>query len=537
MAFLVEIGTHDGSSEGKLFYSTEGYQAKPSDIYPNQFYDARLPSAGSIERHMFSGGDGLSGGTTSGTSSVGVGSITINNGAPYDTDEYVDDIRALSVRDVTIKRVVNSTDPLSSATTLFVGRASQIDSTRALENINISIHDRLQDLNKPLLVSRYAGTSTSTGMGIEGEADLKDKIKPKLWGRRNNIPVIAVNVYDLMYQISDGAIYAVSAVYDGGIALTNVGNYGNVAALRSASVLPGQYATCVALGIIKLGGQAFGDVTCDATEGATLSDRTAGQIVDRMLAWLQDVYPDVTVSLETGTVAALDALNDAECGIYIPDEQDALQAISSVLNSIGGWILPVSANDSDFQVGRFDLPGGAAVASFDIDDNVGGTPDLVGTSDGGSGIPVYKVIVNYDRIGVVQSGNQLFGDVSTERRSYLGDEWRQAVEEDLSVLTQYPNASTLTINSALLSQTDAAAEASRLLAIHSVRNEIVRMKLDYDDALDCDIGAVVELRSRHGRLGLGTSIGAGRKYRVIGRVDDLSPGPTITLDMWGRVSG
>lgn len=537
MLFLVEFGTHDGSSAGKLYYATEGYQSKPSDTPANQAYDGRLPSAGSIERHMFSGGDGLSGGTTSGTSSVGVGSITINNGAPYNTDEYIDFIRSISLRDVTIKRIVSPIDTLSSATTLFVGKAGQIDSTRALDTITVSLRDRLQDINKPLLINRYAGTTTSSGLGIEGEVDLKDKIKPKLWGRRNNIPVIAVNVYDLIYQVSDGAVSAISAVYDGGIPLTSAGDSGDLSALLSATVIPGQYATCLALGIVRLGGQAFGQITADVTEGATLSDRTAGQIVSRMLAWHQSMYPETSVTLYPGTVAALDALNSAECGIYLPDTRNTLDAISSVLNSIGGWVLPISSDASAFQLGRFDIPSDTAVASFDLDDNIGGTPDLAATSDDGSGIPVYKVIVNYDQIGTVQTGNQLFGDVSADRRSYLGDEWRQAVAQNLSVLTQYPNASILTVNSALLSQTAAATEAARLLAIHSVRNEIIRMKLDYDDASGCDLASVVELRSRHGRFGLGADIGAGRKYRVLGRVDNLDDKPTIELDLWGRVNG
>lgn len=537
MAFLVEIGTHDGMSAGTLYYSTEGYQSKPSDTPSNQAYDDRLPSAGSIERHMFSGGDGLSGGTTSGTSSVGIGSITINNGAPYDTDEYIDFIRGISLRDVTIKRVVNLTDTLASATTLFVGKAGQIDSTRALDSLSVSIRDRLQDLNKPLLINRYAGTSTSIGLGIEGEVDLKDKVKPKLWGRRNNIPVIAVNVYDLIYQVSDGPVSAISAVYDGGITLTNVGDFGNLSALLGATVIPGQYATCVASGIFRLGGQAFGQITSDVTEGAALSDRTAGQLVSRMLAWLQSMYPEVFVTLYPGTVTALDALNNAECGVYLPDTQNALEAVSGVLNSIGGWILPISANASAFQMGRFDLPSGTAAASFDLDDNIGGAPDLAGTSDDGSGIPVYKVIVKYDQIGATQNGSQLFGDVSAARRSYVESEWRQAVAQDISVLTQYPNASTLTVNSALLSQAAAEAEAARLLAIHSVRNEIIRMKLDYDYASICDVASIVELRSRHGRFGLGSEIGAGRKYRVLGRVDNFDSSPTITLDLWGRAHG
>lgn len=534
--FLVDIGAHDGEAGFTLHVATEGYMSRPGDTPPNQHYESRLASAGSIERSMFSGGDGLSGGTTSGRSSVGVGNLTVLNGTPYDAADTIDAWRGYALRDVTIKRVATAKTSLAQAETLFIGRGDQIVSTRALDSLEITLHDRLDDLDKPLLLNRYAGTTTSSGLGIEGEADLKDKLKPKIWGTKNNAPCVPVNVYDLLYQVSDGAVASI-IVYDGGLALTATSNHGSVAALVAATLVPGQFATCLTAGVFRLGGSAYGEVTADVVEGSSSAQRTAGQIASRILAWLQAGYPDTTVEFAAGTVAALDALNSAENGIHIDSDDTALNAIGRILNSVGAWILPTFSHASEFELGRLGSPSGTAVASFDLDDNIGGAPDLLSGGDDGRGIPAWKVVVMYDQLGVRQTGGQLLGAVTTERRAYLGDEWRQEEASDSAVLEQYPNATVITVESTLVSAAGAAAEASRLLSLHSVRNEIVHMKVNYDDAQACEIGTVIELRSRQGRLGLGSGVGEGRLYRTIGRRDNFDAGPSIDLELWGRVSG
>ncbi len=536
MIFLVEFGVHDGVSPSWLYLATAGYTSKPSDSPPNQYFMWRLQSAGSIETAMFSGGDGVSGGTTSGVSRSGGGTIVALNGTPYGGNELIDDWLGLAFSTVTIRTVDNANQALAQATVRFVGTVDQLVSTKAFEQFDVQIRDRLSDLDKPLLTSKYAGTTTSYGLGAEGEADLKDKIKPKIWGTVNNAPCLQVNVYELIYQVSDGAVNSI-VVYDGGLALTSAGDFGSLLSLTSASLIPGQYGTCLALGLVRLGGVAYGLVTADVVEGDSSAQRSAGQIATRMLAWLQTNYPTTDVSFATGTIAALDSLNDAECGVIVQDAETALSAIGRLLNSIGGWILPSMASASDFLVGRFQEPTGAVIATFDLDDCLGGSPDIIGTGDDGRGIPAYKVIVRYDQLGVTQNSDQVFGAVTEDRKAYLAEAWRQETAENSTLLTQYPTSPTITIETALTSQADAQAEAARQLALRSVQRIIFRIRLPFADAQACVIGSVVELVSRQGRFGLGATVGLGRKYVVIGRVDDFSETLTVTLDLWGAASG
>jgi hypothetical protein len=535
--FIVEFTVHDGVSERTLYVGTHGIRSGPNDTPANQYYVRRLSSVGRIERSMFGNGDGISGGTTTGRSEVGFGNISVFNGAPGGFEEYIDEWKDYAFRLVGIYSMTGLTQPFAQRVTRFVGSVEQLVSTNALQQYDIIIHDRLQDIDKPLLVNTYSGTTTSGGQGTaNGDADMKDQIKHKVWGTVHNVDCVDVNHFDLVRQTSDGPVTS-QTVYDGGIALTNDGDVGNLTALFAASILPGHYATCNSLGLFRLGTAAVGAVTADVVEGATAAARTAGQIAKRMMQWFQSMYPGVTVTLSSSDVTALDSLNSAECGIVVTETETALSAIMRVLNSVGAWMLPQSDNATMFDCGRLELPSGAAVASYDFDDNIGGNPERIESGDDGKGVPAWKVIVRYDQLAVVQKSGDLFGQVVESnplRAQYLAQEWRQVSVEDTTILTKWPHAPTITIDTRLLTQVAAQAEATRLFNIYRQPRDIWRIRVPMSDSLEDDpgVGEVVELTSRSGRMGLGTEPGAGELYRVLGRIDDFDDVPTLTLTLF-----
>jgi hypothetical protein len=536
--FLVEFDVHDGVTTRKLYVGTHGIRSGPSDVPANQFYQPRLVSVGRLERSMFGNGDGVSGGTTGGRSDVGFGNVSVVNGAPGGYEEFIDNWKDFAFRFITIFSLTGEAQAFPQRVTRFVGTVEQLVSTNALEQYDIIIHDRLQDLDKPLLVNKYLGTTTGGAQGTaEGDTDMKDQIKRKLWGTVHNVDCVDVNHFDLIRQVSDGPVTSIVA-YDGGIALTNDGDVGSLAALFAATILPGHYLTCVALGLFRLGTAAAGGVTADVVEGANAAARTAGQIARRMATWFQSMYPGTTVVLSASDVTALDALNSSECGIVVSDTESALGAIMRALNSVGGWMLPQSDNASMFDCGRLDLPSGTAITSYDLDDNIGDNPERIESGDDSKGIPAWKVVVRYDQLDVVQASGELFGQVIESnplRTQYLAQEWRQASVEDASVLVKWPHAPIITVDSRLLTQAAAAAEAARLLNIYHQPHDIWRIKVPMSDASSADpgIGEVIEMTSRSGRMGLGREAGSGRLFRVLGRVDDFDDVPTLTLTVWG----
>jgi hypothetical protein len=536
--FLVEFDIHDGVTTRKLYVGTHGVRSAPSDTPANQYYSRRLSSVGRLERSMFGSGDGLSGGTTTGQSEVGFGNITVLNGGPGGYEEYIDEWKDYAFRTVSIYSMTSLIEPFSQRATRFVGSVEQLVSTNALEQYDIIIHDRLQDIDKPLLVNTYLGTTTAGGQGtVQGDTDLKDQIKRKVWGTVHNVDCVDVNHFDLVRQTNDGAVTS-QTVYDGGVALTLDGDVGTLTALFAATIAPGHYATCNSLGLFRLGTAAQGAVTADVVEGANAAVRTAGQIARRMMQWFQSMYPGTTVTLSLSDVTALDVLNSAECGVVVTDTESALSAIMRVLNSVGAWMLPQSDNATMFDTGRLDLPSGTAIASYDFDDNIGGNPERIESGDDSKGIPAWKVIVKYDQLDVVQTSGELFGVVVENnplRAQYLATEWRQVSVENTAILTKWPHAPTITIETRLLTQAAAQAECTRLFNIYSQQRDIWRIKVPMSDdpADDPGIGEIVELTSRTGRMGLGTEPGFGEIYRIIGRTDDFDEVPTLTLTLYG----
>lgn len=535
MIFLAEIGVHDGVAASTLYIATDGVTTAPLDTPANQYWTPRISNAGSTERAMFSAGSG--GVTTSGPSQVGFGNLSVVNGRPYAATDLIDSWITLSFRTIIIRSLINPTQAFHNNKIRFVGRIEQLVSTNALEAYDLVIYDRLRDFDKPHIVNRYGGTTTAGGQGTaDGNEDLKDQAKPKLYGVCHNVPCMAANPFDLIYQVNDGQTNSIS-VYDGGVALTGDGDNGTLGALLAAVILPGHYRTCLAAGLFRLGGSPAGTLTADVVEGASAALRSPAQIVSRMLAWHQLMYPSPIVQLAAGTAAAVDAISAPECGIVVGDGDTTLQAMARVLNSIGAWFLPTVQSTTTFDMGVFVPPTGAPVAVYDLDDNLQGNPERIESGDQGNGVPAYKIIVRYDQLAVVQTPTDLFGFVleTPARVSYLGQEWRQVIAQDTSVLTQWPNASEITFDTCLVNLADATAQAARLLAIHKVRRDIYRLTVEMseDPANDPELGEVVELVSKELRMGLGAESGQGKLFMTIARNDQFVDFPSLQLTLWG----
>ncbi len=536
MIYVIRLGVHDGSSAQTLYIGTDGYNSRPSDTPANQNFRERVALAGSIERHMFSS-DGISGGKTGGQFGVATGTVNVKNGRLYGGEDLIDDWINYSFRTIQIESLIDTTQALSQSKIRFIGTVKQLVSTSAISQYDLPINDRLSDLDRPLLINSYLGTTTAGGQGTaDGDVDLKDQTKAKLWGTNHNVACTIANAYDLIYQVSDGAVSSI-VVYDGGVGLTNTGDFGSISAMLAATVTPGQYCTCLTLGLFHLGGNPAGLLTADVVEGSSTALRTAGQIASRMMAWFQSMYPAYTVSMDAASVTALDVLNSAECGIRVEADETALSAFGRLLNSVGAYLLPKNDSASVFIVGRFDEPTDPAVATYDIDDSLGGEIERIETGDEGKGIPAYKIIVKYDHLGVVQKSSDVFGVVqdNPSRVSYLSSEWRQAIAQNTGLLVQWPQSPTITSETCMVTQAAAEAEAARLLALYSVRRDCYRIRVPMSDdpADDPDIGDTVELISRDARLGLGTDPGDGKNFVCIGRTDDFEDFPTITLILWG----
>lgn len=507
--FLIEAQAHDGTQLRTVHLATSDFTSLPTDSPPNTYYASRVQDPGNFARSLFASGE------TRGRSTVGSGDIILTNGDPghgETLDEWFS--WGWSGRSVRIRALPAGARSLAAASTLFNGRLSKLTSTNPLDRIELKLADRLADLDKPLLTTLFAGTTTSTGATAEGNTDLKGKVKQRCYGVCREIPLQAANPYDLIYLASDGGDIQSITVYDGGVALNFAGTNTSLADLRSASIPAGSYRRFA--GYVRLGSTPQFALSADVVEGANAGERTAAQIAYRMLV----AFGIPTNELITGAFAELDIYNDAVCGYFVPDDRTALQAVQGVLDSVGGWMVP--NRDGSLVVGLYSDPQTAPGLTFDIDEQSLG--DSLERVDGE--IPVYRVVLQYAPVYMVQAEGSLAGSVSAARRAYLANEWRTVVSEDLSVKVKHLDAREITVSTYLSDEADAQAEANRLLALYKVERDRYRIRLPLSSGWAADVGLAITLV--HPRLGMAT----GRPFNVIGRTDDYA-GERVELELWG----
>lgn len=500
-------------SAGNSRVTSYAFYTEASGTPESTYFDARIQEPGNWSRSLYAPG------TTAGESMVGAGEIVLAN-----PDGGLDGLLDYGVggRAVRVWTVADEATPFSAASRWATGTAEQVEVSWS--RATIRLRDRLELLAKPLQTTLYAGTTTAGGQNTaEGQAeDLKGQVKPLLYGEAHNIPAVLANAFDLIYQVSDGAVQSIDAVYDAGVPLLFSADFTTITALRGASIQGGYYATAKNLGLFRVGSSPFGTVTCDATEGATSGDRTAAQIAKRMLTRMGFTASD----WDAGSITALDTDNSSNVGVWIAEPTEALEAITTVLGTVGGWLLPTRMGT--FEMGRMEAPAGTPVAVWTEAEMLdrGSGIERIASNDVGAGVPIWKVTVRYGRIYAVQTGEALAGCVATARRAELASEWRSVTATDAGVKTLHLNAGELTVDTLYADEADAQAEANRLLALYGTRRDRLMIPVDTDLAAAVDLGRTVTVKIQ--RWGYG----AGRLMTVIGLTERAGAGVT-DVEVWG----
>lgn len=493
------------------FSSGLGKMTGIAEVPSNAWYDPRLKQPISFQRTMFANARVVGG------SRVGTGDIVLLN-----QDQALGYLRdlGLSGRDVVVRIGPQDAAYPAGYTTFLTGTAEQVEVGASAATIRL--RDKLEILARPLQASLYSGTNALPS-GVEGTADdIKGQPKPVLFGRRYQLVPVLVNTSKLTYQFHDGAAQAVDAVYDQGVALTYGGtNHANLAALEAAAVTAGQYHTCLALGLIRLGAAPNGRITMDARGDAAggVYVNTAADIASRILTQRAGI---ASGSLDSATVSALAAAAPAEIGVYFDGETTRQAAIDAVLAGCGGWCAPNRAGT--WQVGQLLAPTGSP--DWDFTDVEILDLDVIATRDAGAGLPVWRTKVRYKPFAAVSRAD-LAGSLTEARRAELLAAWRETTASDTTVQATHLLAPEMVRDTPLAQASDAATEATRLQALHGTRRDYVRAKLRLTEARAAvDLGRIVRITTP--RLGYD----AGRLFAVVGIDVDGRRG-NLTLDLWG----
>lgn len=450
--------------------ATYPFISRADDDLPNQGFDPTLVSPGKFSRSIVNNGG-------FGELSVGYGDVELIN-AEADYDDLVEGF-AVDGRRVVIKvgakegpRTVGAYNGFVTLADLqATGWVAQDDALR------ISLRDKGYLLEVPTQPNVFDGTG-----GLNGGADLTGKRKPiavgdGASGDGANVSPVLILPEEYIYMVNDGSVQAIPKVYDSGFELDDTADYPTLAALRAATLVAGQYATCIAFGIFRLGGRPDGRVTCDV-EGDN-SDGYVETTAD-VIRFLVENAADVTAAdFDDAAFDLFNTLQPAPIFYYLDHESnETLAETLGKLMGRMGWA--GFTRLGMFEIARFDEPGIAPVAYFDQLDISSARIERQRLPSGIDPI-VSRLRVTFGHNFTVMTNDEIVGDVlenQPNRAAFLQQPFRTVATADADALE-------IEADHRLAKQTepfvlyfvdadDAQAEHDRLFALYGVERALYR---------------------------------------------------------------
>lgn len=360
--------------------------------------------------------------------------------------------------------------------TIFSGTIEDIDS-RSASTLNIKVRDKLQRLNTPISETKLGGSTVN-----------KNELVPLCFGECFNVTPLLSNPATLEYKVHQSAIEGIIEVRDNGVP---------VAATKT-----------IAQGKFTLAAQPFGQVTC-SVQGSKPSvwDKTVSKVIQQIVLNYGGTNKLVSGDLDSAQLATFDAANIQPVGIYINDRDNTLSVCNQIASSVGAQL--VMSRLGKLQLLKIELPAPGTPFDIGVDDIIQNTLSI------SSKQPVraaYKV--NYDKNWTVQQGLQT--GIPEEHKDMYALEYVSVTSEDATVKAAYSlDSEPVAIDTMLLTESDATAEATRLLNLYKTPRFIVTFT-GTARLVELTLGSAVTLT--YPRFGLD----AGKAGQVIGLSIDWS---------------
>lgn len=207
----------------------------------------------------------------------------------------------------------------------------EVEATR--KEIRISITTIADELERSLQLRKYSG-----GGGYNGDASVAGRLRPTAWGECQYVDPVLFDAANNCYQVHDGPMQAVDGVMEGGLPYDFTADFVDYDALIAATLATGEYATCLAQGLIRIGTSLAGlvypiraNVKGDARGAGYVS--STGDILYR-LARDRAFIPAVSVN-----VASFNGLPRGRVGYYSNGASDV--KVSDVFDALLGGVVAV----------------------------------------------------------------------------------------------------------------------------------------------------------------------------------------------------
>lgn len=454
---LVEVVASVATVETTRYLSSKGY----TDNVANRIYDPVVigNSVKIVERLSIEG-----------NSSLTFGDIEIEN-ISGDRDTWLDDIwvnRACSVYigDIRWAR--------ADFRTIFNGITADIDSKNN-KVLNIKVRDKLQQLNTPVTEARLGGTTKN-----------KDELIPLSFGEVHNASPLLADAATLKYQVHNSNIEGIIEVRDEGFPVDMID-------------FP------AADGTFKLAASTYGKITCSVQgdkEGGTTYHTTVKDIIERIVTGYGEVNNRfVAGDLDATQLSTFNAANPDPVGIYLKNRENVLSVCSKLASSVGAQI--VMSREGKLQLIKIELPAPGTPVVINEDDI------LLDSLKISKKLPVEAAQkIAFNKNWTVQE--KLDTGIPVFHKQMYAQDWLMITSEDAAVKTAYKqDGDPVQKDTMILRETEAQAEADRLLALYKVQRTIYSFKAT-PRLMELNLGDPVTLT--HSRFGLS----GGKAGQVVG---------------------
>jgi hypothetical protein len=372
------------------------------------------------------------------------------------------------------------------------------------QEIIINIADKAEILETEFFQRLYEGDG-----GLEGGADIKGAPKPLAYGECLNVSPVLVDAANLIYQIHDGSMEAVTACYDKGVALTSGGD---VADITAASVSAGQFKTQLSGGYIKLGSTPTGRIT------ANIKGDNSGGYVDNVGAIIRRITQTKlgsksfsSAEIDEGAFNRLDDVITGTAGVYVFDRTTARSLFDALINPVHAWW--TFTRQGKLTCGVVDAPG---TPVYEFTENQITEIEVLRVIP-----PAWRITLGHSRSWTRQTSDDLAAAATDEYKTFVQEEFRKEISEDRNIRTKTASAVERSFDTLLVG----AGELERLERIYRSPRKVYRIALA-NMLFRVFVGDTIRLKL--GRFGLD----AGKNFIITAISEDAETALTI-LEVWG----